>query len=44
MVGAYQAVDTPVADILAYTRTHGDERLLVVLNFAAAAIAWTSAG
>ncbi len=33
MVGAYQAVDTPVADIFAYTRTYGDERLLVVLNF-----------
>ncbi|MCB0022657.1 MAG: alpha-glucosidase C-terminal domain-containing protein, partial [Caldilinea sp.] len=33
-VGDYAAVDTGVENLFAYTRTHGDERLLVVLNFA----------
>ncbi len=33
-IGDYAAVDTGVATLFAYTRTHGDERLLVVLNFA----------
>ena len=29
------SVDTGVDNIFAYTRTHGDEHLLIVLNFAA---------
>ena len=33
-IGDYAAVDTGVANLFAYTRTHGNERLLVVLNFA----------
>ena len=33
-IGDYAAVDTGVENLFAYTRTHGDERLLVVLNFA----------
>ena len=33
-IGAYAAVDTGVENLFAYTRTQGDERLLVVLNFA----------
>jgi alpha-glucosidase len=34
-IGDYASVETGVDNIFAYTRTHGDERLLVVLNFAA---------
>jgi alpha-glucosidase len=33
-IGDYASVDTGVENIFAYTRTHGDERYLVVLNFA----------
>jgi len=33
-IGDYASVDTGVENLFAYTRTHGDERLLVVLNFA----------
>lgn len=33
-IGDYAAVETGVENLLVYTRTHGDERLLVVLNFA----------
>lgn len=32
-VGDYAPVDTGAGDVFAYTRTHGDERYLVVLNF-----------
>jgi len=32
-VGAYAAVETGVDEVFAYTRTHGSERYLVVLNF-----------
>ena len=32
-MGAYAAVETGVDDIFAYTRSHGDERYLVLLNF-----------
>ncbi len=31
--GAYAPVDTGVDEVFAYTRSHGDERYLVVLNF-----------
>jgi alpha-glucosidase len=31
--GAYAAVETEVDEVFAYTRSHGDERYLVVLNF-----------
>lgn len=34
MVGDYASVDTGVDNIFAYTRTYGEERLLIVLNFA----------
>lgn len=34
-IGDYASVETGVDNIFAYTRTHGDARLLVVLNFAA---------
>ncbi|MBE2240236.1 MAG: alpha-glucosidase C-terminal domain-containing protein [Caldilineaceae bacterium] len=34
-IGAYQSIDTGVENIFAYTRTHADERLLILLNFAA---------
>ena len=33
-IGDYASVETGVDNIFAYTRTHGDERLLIVLNFA----------
>lgn len=33
-VGDYASVDTGVENIFAYTRTHGNERYLIVLNFA----------
>lgn len=32
--GTYAAVDTSIENLFAYTRTHGTERLLIVLNFA----------
>jgi alpha-glucosidase len=34
MLGDYASIDTGVENIFAYTRTHGTERLLIVLNFA----------
>ncbi|HHY57565.1 MAG TPA: DUF3459 domain-containing protein [Chloroflexi bacterium] len=34
-IGDYAAIDVGVDNIFAYTRTHGAERLLIVLNFAA---------
>jgi alpha-glucosidase len=34
-IGDYAAVDTGRDDVFAYTRTYGDERFLVVLNFGA---------
>ena len=34
MVGDYASVDAGVDNIFAYMRTYGDERLLIVLNFA----------
>ncbi|MFO7631289.1 MAG: alpha-amylase family glycosyl hydrolase [Caldilinea sp.] len=33
-IGDYTSVETGVENIFAYTRTHGGERLLIVLNFA----------
>ena len=33
-IGSYASVATGVDNIFAYTRTHGDARLLIVLNFA----------
>jgi alpha-glucosidase len=35
MVGAYRSVETDVADVFAYIRSHGDTRFLVALNFSA---------
>jgi len=35
LVGDYAAVETGRDELFAYTRTHGDERYLVVLNFGA---------
>ena len=32
-VGEFAAVETGRDDLFAYTRTHGDERFLIVLNF-----------
>ncbi len=33
-IGSYTPVNTAVENLFAYTRTHGPERLLIVLNFA----------
>lgn len=38
--GAYAAVDGVPAGVFAYTRTHGDERLLVALNFTGGDVAF----
>jgi len=34
-LGSYSRIDTAVGDVLAYVREHGDERVLVALNFGA---------